>query len=84
MEHSVVISISDTGCGIPADIQAKVFDPFFTTKPVGQGSGQGLAIARSIVVQKHGGTVTFEPNGRQGTTFVISLPVGAVPSPAAD
>lgn len=70
-----VISISDTGCGIPEAIRPKVFDPFFTTKPVGKGTGQGLAIARSIVVEKHGGTLTFKPNGDQGTTFVISIPI---------
>src|SRR5581483_2674857 len=50
----VMIAISDTGCGIPEEIRSKVFDPFFTTKPVGRGTGQGLAIARSIVVEKHG------------------------------
>ena len=73
------IAISDTGCGIPKEIQAKVFDPFFTTKEVGRGTGQGLAIARSIIVEKHGGTLTFEPNGGQGTTFKISLPLEPVP-----
>jgi signal transduction histidine kinase len=71
----VVIAIGDTGCGIPEDIRSKVFDPFFTTKPVGQGTGQGLAIARSIVVEKHGGTLTFAPNGSRGTTFQIRLPL---------
>jgi len=69
------IAISDTGCGIPESIRAKVFDPFFTTKPVGKGTGQGLSIARSIVVEKHGGTLTFEPNGTEGTTFLIALPL---------
>ena len=72
-----MISISDTGCGIPEAIRAKVFDPFFTTKPVGKGTGQGLSIARSIVVEKHGGSLTFQPNGEQGTTFLIALPVEA-------
>lgn len=76
----VVIAISDTGCGIPTPIQTRVFDPFFTTKPVGRGTGQGLAIARSIVVKKHGGSLTFEPNGSQGTTFLISLPIEPVPT----
>jgi len=74
------ISISDTGCGIPAQIQSKVFDPFFTTKPVGRGTGQGLAIARSIIVEKHGGSLTFEANGTQGTTFIVSVPLEAVPA----
>ena len=79
-----VIAISDTGCGIPDSIRAKVFDPFFTTKPVGRGTGQGLAIARSIVAEKHGGSLAFEPNGTQGTTFLISLPLQAASIPAAD
>ncbi len=70
-----MIWISDTGCGIPEAIRSKVFDPFFTTKPVGRGTGQGLAIARAIVVEKHGGSLTFEPNGVQGTTFLVAVPL---------
>jgi signal transduction histidine kinase len=71
----VRIAISDTGCGIPEKIRAKIFDPFFTTKPVGRGTGQGLAISRSIVVDKHGGMITFESEVGRGTTFVIELPI---------
>jgi PAS domain S-box-containing protein len=78
----VTVSISDTGCGIPAAIRSRVFDPFFTTKEVGRGTGQGLALARTIV-EKHGGRITFEPNPPQGTTFVVIVPAG-VPSPAAE
>jgi PAS domain S-box-containing protein len=70
------IRIADTGPGIPADIQSKVFDPFFTTKPVGKGTGQGLAIAHSVVVQKHQGTISFESSPTTGTTFLIRLPLG--------
>lgn len=70
-----IISISDTGCGIPAEIQPRVFEPFFTTKEVGKGTGQGLAISHNIVVEKHGGKLTFEPNLPRGTTFIVSLPV---------
>ena len=51
-----------------------MFDPFFTTKPVGKGTGQGLAIAQSIVVQKHGGSIRFESEPGRGTTFIIQLP----------
>jgi len=69
------IDISDTGCGIPSEIRERVFDPFFTTKEVGAGSGQGLAISRSIIVDKHGGSLTFESEVGQGTTFSIRLPV---------
>ncbi len=78
------IRISDTGCGIPASIQSRIFDPFFTTKEVGRGTGQGLAIARSIVVEKHGGSLTFEPNGTQGTTFVVSIPIEPGPPGAPE
>ena len=69
------IRISDTGGGIPPAIQSKVFDPFFTTKPVGQGTGQGLAIAHSVIVQKQGGSIQFESEPGCGTTFVIQLPL---------
>jgi PAS domain S-box-containing protein len=75
----VVISISDTGCGIPENIHDKIFEPFFTTKEVGRGTGQGLAIARSIVVEKHGGSLTFDTEVGRGTTFHIRLPIGLGP-----
>ena len=71
----VCISVTDTGCGIPDDIKTKVFDPFFTTKPVGKGTGQGLALCRNIVVEKHGGALTFASEVGIGTTFLIKLPV---------
>ncbi|MGE3458467.1 MAG: sensor histidine kinase, partial [Kofleriaceae bacterium] len=74
-DDHVVISISDTGAGIPEAIRDRVFDPFFTTKDVGQGTGQGLAIARSVVVEKHSGALTFETAVGKGTTFYIRLPV---------
>jgi signal transduction histidine kinase len=72
---TVLITITDTGCGIPEGIRTKVFDPFFTTKEVGRGTGQGLAIARSVVVERHKGSLTFESEVGQGTTFCIRLPV---------
>jgi two-component system NtrC family sensor kinase len=72
----VTVSISDTGGGIPEDIHAKIFEPFFTTKEVGRGTGQGLAISRMIVVEKHGGTLTFTTEVGRGTTFHVRLPVG--------
>jgi signal transduction histidine kinase len=68
------IRIQDTGSGIPEEIRARIFDPFFTTKEVGKGTGQGLAIARSVVVDKHGGTIHFETEKGMGTTFIIRLP----------
>lgn len=69
------IRISDTGAGIPDDIISKVFDPFFTTKDVGKGTGQGLAVARSVVVDKHGGTIRVDSKMGEGSTFVIRLPL---------
>ncbi len=69
------IDISDTGAGIPAAIRPRIFEPFFTTKEVGKGTGQGLAIARSIVTTKHGGSLSFESEVGKGTTFTIRLPI---------
>ena len=68
------IRVQDSGTGIPEKVRARVFDPFFTTKEIGKGSGQGLAIARSVVIDKHGGTLHFETEVGKGTTFVIRLP----------
>jgi PAS domain S-box-containing protein len=73
---SVVISFADNGCGIPEDQLEKVFDPFFTTKPVGRGTGQGLAIARSIIAEKHGGSIDVESVVGRGTRFILRLAVG--------
>jgi PAS domain S-box-containing protein len=70
----VEIRIQDTGLGIPLKVRDRIFDPFFTTKEVGKGTGQGLAIARSVVVDKHGGSIHFETEEGKGTTFVIRLP----------
>ena len=79
-DHAVV-SVADTGCGIPDDIREQVFDPFFTTKEVGRGTGQGLALAHTIVVERHGGTITFDSEPGRGTTFSIRLPVAGVGPP---
>ncbi len=69
------IRIQDTGTGIPEKIRTRIFDPFFTTKEVGKGTGQGLAITRSVVVDKHGGSIHFETEEGVGTTFIIRLPL---------
>ena len=71
----IEIEIADTGTGIPVDIQNRIFEPFFTTKEVGKGTGQGLSLAHSIVVDKHGGSLTFKTELGAGTTFVVRLPV---------
>ncbi|MDP3479281.1 MAG: ATP-binding protein, partial [Desulfoprunum sp.] len=69
------IRITDTGGGIPEDIRSRIFDPFFTTKVVGKGSGQGLAIARTIITESHHGSIDFESEIGCGTTFIIRLPL---------
>jgi len=69
------IRVRDTGTGIPQKNQSRIFDPFFTTKQVGKGTGQGLAIARTVIVEKHGGEMTFESKEGQGTTFIVRLPL---------
>jgi signal transduction histidine kinase len=71
----VVVAIRDTGTGIPANLQGRIFDPFFTTKEVGKGTGQGLALARSVVVEEHGGNLTFTTEMGKGTTFFIHIPL---------
>jgi PAS domain S-box-containing protein len=68
------VRIRDTGSGIPEKVRARIFDPFFTTKEVGKGTGQGLAIAHSVVVDKHGGSIHFETEEGKGTTFIVRLP----------
>ncbi len=80
----VLVAISDTGPGIPEGIRANVFDPFFTTKEVGKGTEQGLPVARSVVVDKHGGSITFKSEPGSGTTFYIRLPLAdrTAPLPA--
>lgn len=70
------IRIGDSGTGIPPEAQARIFDPFFTTKEVGKGTGQGLAISHTVVVEKHNGQLDFETEQGKGTTFIIRLPLG--------
>jgi len=77
--NSVSIRIGDNGCGIRPENIEKIFDPFFTTKAVGKGTGQGLALARTIV-ERHGGAIAVESTQGVGTTFVITLPVEGAPA----
>ena len=69
------IRVSDSGTGIPKKIRSKIFDPFFTTKEVGTGTGQGLAISHSIIVNNHGGVLDFETEEGTGTTMIVRLPL---------
>ena len=73
-ENKVLISIQDTGAGIPKNIQGKIFDAFFTTKPTGEGSGLGLDITRKII-DKHEGKIWFETEEGVGTTFFVEIPI---------
>jgi PAS domain S-box-containing protein len=74
--YRVVIAVSDTGPGIPADVLPRIFQPYFTTKPFGQGTGQGLAMAWATVVNRHGGQIDVSTS-EAGTTFTLSLPLAA-------
>ncbi|MEK7722894.1 MAG: ATP-binding protein, partial [Acidobacteriota bacterium] len=80
-ENWAEIRISDTGTGIPPEAQSRIFDPFFTTKEVGKGTGQGLAISHTVVVEKHHGKLSFETESGKGTTFIIQLPLNQTTLP---
>jgi PAS domain S-box-containing protein len=77
------IAVSDTGVGIPKEIEGRIFEPFFTTREVGSGTGQGLALAHSAVVRKHGGKIWFETEPGRGTTFFVHLPLNGAQEPVA-
>ncbi len=74
-KDSVLISVSDTGTGIPEGIRDKIFDPFFTTKAPGKGTGQGLAIAHRYIVELHKGQIFFTTKMGKGTTFYVRIPI---------
>ncbi len=73
--ETAVIRVSDNGCGVPAENLSKLYDPFFTTKEVGRGTGQGLAITHSLVVDKHGGEISVASEVGIGTEFTLRIPV---------
>lgn len=70
----LIVSITDTGPGIPEDVREKIFQPFFTTKPAGEGSGLGLDIVKRIV-EKHHGKIEFQTQSGVGTTFSVTIPM---------
>jgi len=74
-ENAVEIAIVDNGIGIPDDIRTQIFEPFFTTKEVGEGSGQGLAISKDIIVERHGGEFHVTSEDGLGTGFVVRIPI---------
>ncbi|HEX8702517.1 MAG TPA: ATP-binding protein, partial [Myxococcaceae bacterium] len=71
-DRSVVITVSDNGCGIPLELQEKVFQPLFTTKPVGVGTGLGLSICKELVAQ-YGGKMRLSSVPGQGTDIELTL-----------
>lgn len=73
----VETTVHDDGAGIPEGIQARIFEPFFTTKPIGKGTGQGLTMAHSVIVKRHGGKLWCESQPGKGTTFFVRLPLVA-------
>lgn len=78
--ENVHIKISDSGGGIPEDVQPKLFDPFFTTKPVGKGTGLGLSISYQIIVENHNGKLSCHSIIDHGTTFTIVIPISQADS----
>lgn len=75
------IAVTDTGVGIPGEIQGRIFEPFFTTREVGSGTGQGLAMAHSVIVRKHRGKIWFETEVGKGTTFFVHLAIASPQKP---
>jgi signal transduction histidine kinase len=80
--RQVELRVADNGTGIPESIRDRIFDPYFTTKPMGKGSGQGLAIAYSAIVNQHAGAIELESTVGTGTTFIIRLPLCEQRGPA--
>jgi len=81
-DDTAVITVGDTGPGVPDEIRERIFDAFFTTKSVGRGTGQGLTISSSII-DKHGGSLTLGTGLPDGATFTIRLPIAAEVAAAA-
>jgi len=75
------IRVRDTGTGIPEHVRSRIFDPFFTTKGVGKGTGQGLAIVHSVVVERHHGTIAFETELGRGSVFILKIPIAGPQEP---
>jgi signal transduction histidine kinase len=73
-DDRVVVTVTDSGAGMPPDVQARIFEPFFTTKPDGKGTGLGLSIVQGII-ENHGGTISVESTLGQGSTFTVTLPM---------
>jgi signal transduction histidine kinase len=79
---TVVVTVTDNGPGIPAEVLPRIFDPFFTTKDVGEGSGLGLSIVHGIV-ERHGGHIDVDSSSGVGTTFRLTFPRAGAAAAAA-
>jgi signal transduction histidine kinase len=75
LENNIEIKVTDNGHGISQAVLDKIFQPFFTTKPTGEGTGLGLSLSYDIITKGHGGEIKVETNHRQGSEFIIVLPV---------
>ncbi len=73
--NAVELRVQDTGCGIPEEQVSRIFEPFFTTKDIGKGTGQGLALTHSVIVERMGGSIEVESAVGEGTTFILKLPL---------
>jgi signal transduction histidine kinase len=82
VDTKAVITVHDSGVGIPPDVMPRIFDPFFTTKPEGQGTGMGLAVSYGILT-RHGGQIEAVSQPGQGATFTLSLPTEPKPETSA-
>lgn len=71
----IVVTIADNGEGMSDEVKQRLYENFFTTKPAGQGTGLGMSITRNIIENKHGGTLSFESEEGEGTTFTFTIPV---------
>jgi PAS domain S-box-containing protein len=76
-EEWAEVDVADTGVGIPKEVQSRIFEPFFTTKEVGKGTGQGLAMAHTVIVGHHQGQIWFDSEVGHGATFHIRLPLNS-------
>lgn len=79
-DQGVEITVKDTGKGISPELRQKIFEPFFTTKEVGKGTGQGLAIVHSVIVEKHAGKVRLDSEVGKGSTFTLWIPASEPPN----
>ena len=74
-EDQVCLQIEDNGTGMPAAIKEQIFTPFYTTKPAGEGTGLGLSITRSIIEEKHKGTIQVDSEEGKFTRFTVRIPL---------